>query len=135
MQQQCCCNEATMTGPLTHRRSWPRWWRRMQVAARRANFFAFIEVFSGLAFLVMTLATWVALNNGGGKGELLPSNISATLLVRTLAPAMAIRVLLVRRMAVRRAAETIGGPGRMPRPLGVLLSLIFHISPSLPSKG
>src|SRR3546814_7878202 len=75
----------------------------------------------------MTVATWVALNNGGGKGELLPSNITATLLVGTLVPAMAILVLFGRRMALRRAAENIGGTGRMHVRLVFIFSLISAI--------
>ncbi|MEJ2408556.1 MAG: ATP-binding protein [Novosphingobium sp.] len=99
----------------------------MQVAARRANFFAIIEVLSVLAFLVMTATTWVALNSGGGKGDLLPSDLTATLLVGTLVPAMAILVLFGRRMALRRAAENIGGTGRMHVRLVFIFSLISAI--------
>jgi two-component system nitrogen regulation sensor histidine kinase NtrY len=99
----------------------------MQVAARRANFFAVMEVLSVLAFLTMTGATWVALNNGGDRRELLPSNLTASLLVGTLVPAMAILVLLGRRMALRRAAENIGGTGRMHVRLVFIFSLISAV--------
>lgn len=99
----------------------------MQVAARRANFFAIIEILSVLAFLLMTAITWVALNNGADKGQLLPSNLTATLLIGTLVPAMAILVLLGRRMALKRAAENIGGTGRMHVRLVFIFSLISAI--------
>lgn len=99
----------------------------MQVTARRANFFAVMEVLSVVAFLVMTATTWLALNNGADKGQLLPSNLTATLLVGTLVPAMAILVLLGRRMALRRAAENIGGTGRMHVRLVFIFSLISAI--------
>ncbi|SFG32948.1 two-component system, NtrC family, nitrogen regulation sensor histidine kinase NtrY [Novosphingobium sp. CF614] len=99
----------------------------MQVAARRANFFAVMEVLSILAFLLMTATTWVALNSGADKRELLPSNLTATLLIGTLVPAMAILVLLGRRMALRRAAENIGGTGRMHVRLVFIFSLISAI--------
>lgn len=99
----------------------------MQVAARRANFFAIIEALSVVAFLVMTVTTWVALNNGADKGQLLPSNLTATLLIGTLVPAMAILVLLGRRLALRRAAENIGGTGRMHVRLVFIFSLISAI--------
>ncbi|MCJ2186321.1 sensor histidine kinase [Novosphingobium beihaiensis] len=99
----------------------------MQVAARRANFFAVIEVLSVLAFLAMTVTTWIALNSGGGKGDLLPSDLTATLLVGTLVPAMTILVLFGRRMALRRAAENIGGTGRMHVRLVFIFSLISAI--------
>lgn len=109
------------------KQAWPRWWRRMQVAARRANFFAVMEVLSVVAFLTMTAATWVALNNGNDRRELLPSNLTASLLIGTLVPAMAILVLLGRRMALRRAAENIGGTGRMHVRLVFIFSLISAV--------
>lgn len=98
----------------------------MQVAARRANFFAIMEVLSVVAFLLMTVTTWVALH-GGGPRELLPSNLTATLLIGTLVPAMAILVLFGRRMALRRAAENIGGTGRMHVRLVFIFSLISAV--------
>lgn len=116
-----------MTEVQTRKRAWPRWWRRMQVAARRANFFAIIEVLSVVAFLAMTTTTWFALNSGGDKGKLLPSNLTATLLIGTLVPAMAILVLLGRRLALRRASENIGGTGRMHVRLVFIFSLISAI--------
>ncbi|SLJ88528.1 sensor histidine kinase [Novosphingobium mathurense] len=99
----------------------------MQVTARRANFFAMMEVLSVVAFLIMTATTWFALNNGADKGQLLPSNITASLLIGTLVPAMAILVLLGRRMALRRAAEHIGGTGRMHVRLVFIFSLISAV--------
>ncbi|MCT2399585.1 ATP-binding protein [Novosphingobium mangrovi (ex Huang et al. 2023)] len=99
----------------------------MQVAARRANFFAVMEVLSVVAFLIMTATTWYALSSSGGKGELLPSDLTATLLIGTLVPALAILVLLGRRFALRRAAENIGGTGRMHVRLVFIFSLISAI--------
>jgi Signal transduction histidine kinase involved in nitrogen fixation and metabolism regulation len=116
-----------MSEGLIHKRAWPRWRRRMQVAARRANLFAVMEAVSVLTFLAMTAATWLALNNGGTKGELLPPNLTATLLIGTLVPAMAILVLLGRRIALRRAAESIGGTGQMHVRLVFIFSLISAI--------
>ncbi len=115
-----------MSETLVHKRAWPRWWRRMQVAARRANFFAIMEVLSIAAFLIMTTITWIAVNSRD-KGQLLPSNLTATLLVGTLVPAMAILVLLGRRMALRRAAENIGGTGQMHVRLVFIFSLIAAV--------
>lgn len=100
----------------------------MQVAARRANFFAVMEVLSVVAFLAMTATTWFALNGSGDRRELLPSNLTASLLVGTLVPAMAILVLLGRRMALRRAAEhATGGTGQMHVRLVFIFSLIAAI--------
>jgi two-component system nitrogen regulation sensor histidine kinase NtrY len=109
------------------RRRWPRWWRRVQLAARRANFFAVMEAIAVIAFLIMTAITWIALEAQANKGQLLPSDLTATLLVGTLVPAMAILVLLGRRMALRRAFESEGGNGRMHLRLVFIFSLIAAI--------
>jgi two-component system nitrogen regulation sensor histidine kinase NtrY len=113
-----------MTEYSTGQRRWPRWSRRMQIAARRSNIFAIIEVGSVLAFLAATVTTWIVLGMQTGKGDLLPSSLTATLLIGTLVPAMAILVLLGRRMALRRAAETIGGTGRMHTQLVFFFSMV-----------
>jgi len=109
------------------RQRWPRWWRRMQVTARRANFFALMEGLSIIAFLAMTVTTWIVLSTSSSKSELLPSSLTATLLIGTLVPAMAILVLFGRRLALRRAAESIGGTGRMHVRLVFIFSLIAAI--------
>jgi two-component system nitrogen regulation sensor histidine kinase NtrY len=108
-------------------RRWPRWWRRAQIAARRANFYAIIEVVAVIAFLTMTVVTWFTLSAQAEKGRLLPSDLTATLLVGTLVPAMAILVLLGRRMALRRAAENMGGTGRLHTQLVFFFSLLAAI--------
>ncbi|MEJ5975980.1 ATP-binding protein [Novosphingobium sp. PS1R-30] len=113
--------------PSSRNRPWQRLWRRAQVAARRANFFAVMEVVSVVAFLIMTVTTWIALESQAKKGQLLPSDLTATLLIGTLVPAMAILVLIGRRMALRRAAETIGGTGRMHVRLVFIFSLIAAV--------
>ena len=116
---------------LSTRRNWPRWWRRAKVAARRANLFAAIEAFSVIAFVVMTVTTYVAIQSQDDTGELLPSNLTAMLLVGTLVPAMAILVLLGRRMALRRAEQNIGqdmgGSGGMHVRLVFIFSLIAAV--------
>ncbi len=109
------------------RRGWPRWWRRMQVTARRANFFVLMEAVAAAAFLTMTVVTWLTLSRQSGKGELLSTNVTASLLVGTLVPAMALLVLLGRRLALRRAAETLGGTGRLHTQLVFLFSMIAAI--------
>ena len=109
------------------KRHWPRWWRRVQIAARRANFFTVMTIVSVLAFLVMSVTAWIALNSRAAKGELLPSDLTASLLIGMLVPAMAILVLLGRHLALRRARETIGGTGRMHVRLVFIFSLIAAI--------
>lgn len=110
------------------RHSWPpRWWRRVQVAIRRANLFGAMVAVALLAFLVMTSVTFVALFTSANNGQFLSSNMTATLLVGTLVPALAILVLLGRWMAVRRAAQTIGGTGRMHVRLVFIFSMIAAV--------
>jgi len=86
-----------------------------------------MEVVSVIAFLIMTATTWIALEAQANKGQLLPSDLTATLLVGTLVPAMAILVLLGRRMALRRAFESEGGTGQMHVRLVFIFSLIAAI--------
>jgi two-component system nitrogen regulation sensor histidine kinase NtrY len=86
-------------------------------------------VVSVIAFLVMTTVTFVALFTNGSGGEFLSSNMTATLLVGTLVPALALLVLLGRWMALRRAAQTIGGNGQMH----VRLVFIFSVIAAVPT--
>lgn len=88
-----------------------------------------MEVVAVLAFLLMTTITWVALDSRAGKAQLLPSDLTATLLVGTLVPAMTILVLLGRRMALRRATGGSVGTGRMH----VRLVFIFSVIAAIPT--
>jgi two-component system nitrogen regulation sensor histidine kinase NtrY len=106
---------------------WPRWWRRFQIWTRRANFFPIMEVGSVVAFLTMTLVTWFAVTEQSKRGQLMPSDLTATLLVGTLVPAMAILVLLGRRIALQRAAEKAGTGGQLHVRLVFLFSLISAV--------
>lgn len=108
-----------------HKR-WPRWWRRSQVAVRRANVPAIVGTVAVVAFLTALIAFWVVLTKHS-EGELLPSTLTATLLIGMLVPAMTLLVLLGRHIALRRAAETIGGTGRMHVQLVLLFSTIAAI--------
>ena len=86
-----------------------------------------IETVATLAFVTMTVITWITLSRQGPNGQLLPSDLTAGLLVGTLVPAMSLLVLLGRRMALRRAAETLGGTGRLHVQLVFLFSMISAI--------
>ncbi|MEY2943601.1 MAG: hypothetical protein RLY97_1615 [Pseudomonadota bacterium] len=77
-----------------------------------------------LAFLVATLTAWLALSDRAGRGQLLPGVITASLLVGMLVPGMACLVLLGRRIALARAARSIGGSGRLHVQLVFLFSMI-----------
>ena len=116
-----------MSETSPRKRRWPRWWRRAQIAARRANIFAIIEVIAVAAFVLMTIIAWQTLNGQPEKGQLLSYNLTATLLVGMLVPAMTILVMLGRRLALRHAAESFGGSGRMHVRLVFLFSMVSAI--------
>ncbi len=93
------------TDAAPFRRS-PRWWRRFVVASRKANFYLILEVVAFVAFGAMVWTTWYTFTSAPPDGQLLPSRQVAGLLIATLLPAMALLVLLGRRLALRRAAGT-----------------------------
>ena len=98
----------------------------MAVWARRANVYALIEAAAAFAFVSMTAVTFATIR-GQSERELMPSDLTASLLVGTLVPAMALLVLLGRRMALRRAAQTLGGTGRLHTQLVFFFSLLAAI--------
>ncbi len=115
-------------GSLMRAKHWPSWWRRLQIAIRRANLIPVLEIGSIVAFVVMTAFTWYKFSSTAGTGKLLPTDLTSSLLVGTLVPAMAILVLLGRRLALRRAAERAGGSsGKLHVRLVFLFSLISAV--------
>ena len=110
-------------------KGWPRWWRRFQIWARRTSFFRIMEIGSVVAFLAMTAVTWFAVSAQSERGGLMPSNLTASLLIGALVPAMALLVLLGRRIALQRAAEHAGGGGQ----LHVRLVFLFSMISALPT--
>ena len=82
----------------------PRWWRQFVVASRRANIFGWLEAFAVLTLIVALGANFMAYSDTPDGAEVLPNLQVALLLVAILVPAMAILVLIGRRMALIRAA-------------------------------
>lgn len=107
--------------PLRHT---PRWLRRFVVTSRRSNLFAWLELAFGLAVVAMVASAYLAFTNAPPDGQLLPSQQVAGLLIGTLVPAMALLVLLGRRMALRRAA---GSTARLHVRLVFFFSLIAAV--------
>jgi two-component system nitrogen regulation sensor histidine kinase NtrY len=99
----------------------------MQLSARRANFFAIMEVVASATFLAMTIVAWLTINRPASNGHLYSTNVTASLLVGMLVPGMTLLVLLGRRLALRRAAETLGGTGRLHMQLVFVFSVISAI--------
>lgn len=74
------------------------------VAARRANLFLWLEAAALLALIAAIAATWATFNRSTSPDSLLPTMQVSVLLMATLVPAMALLVLIGRRLALRRAA-------------------------------
>ena len=117
----------TPRAPTSRNSGWPKWWRRFLIAARRANVFAVMEVIAVAAFVIMTGITWIVISAQSKSDNLLPTELTATLLVSTLIPALAILVLLGRRLALQRAREVAGGTGQLHVRLVFLFSLISAV--------
>ncbi|MEN8677000.1 MAG: PAS domain-containing sensor histidine kinase, partial [Alteriqipengyuania sp.] len=105
-------------------RSGSRLARRLVVVSRRANLFGWLEIGAATALAIMILATWTAFSNQPNDTQLLPTRQISILLVGTLVPAMALLVLLGRRLALRRAA---GSTARLHVRLVFLFSLIAAV--------
>ncbi len=106
----------------------PRWYRRLLVALRRANVFLLLELTATLALMLMVSISWMALVETSNTNQLLPSRLTSSLLIGTLVPAMALIVLIGRRIALRRAARSVlGSSGRLHVRLVWLFSLIAAI--------
>ncbi|MBB3032855.1 two-component system nitrogen regulation sensor histidine kinase NtrY [Erythrobacter lutimaris] len=94
------------------------------MASRRANLFRWLELSAAVALAIMIVATWTAFSGSGVETELLPTRQISILLVGTLVPAMALLVLMGRRLALRRAA---GSTARLHVRLVFVFSLIAAV--------
>ncbi|MEL7197162.1 MAG: PAS domain-containing sensor histidine kinase [Pseudomonadota bacterium] len=104
----------------------PRWWRRFLIVSRKANLFGWLEIASAVALVAAVTATYLTYSRAPDAGELLPTLQASLLLIATLVPAMAILVLVGRRLAIRRAA---GSTAR----LHVRLVFFFSIVAAVPT--
>ncbi|GAA3796395.1 PAS domain-containing sensor histidine kinase [Qipengyuania pelagi] len=102
----------------------PRWLRRFVVAARRSNVFLLLEIFFAGALLAVVASTWLTFADAPPGGQSLPPSQVAGLLIGGLVPAMALLVLLGRRLAIKRAA---GSTARLHVRLVFLFSLIAAV--------
>ncbi len=106
----------------------PRWRRRLSVALRRGRFMPLVELLTLLTLLVVATISYFIINEQGSPETLLTPPMVAALLVANLVPAMALMVLVARRLAMRRAAESpIGGRGRLHVRLVALFSVIASV--------
>lgn len=76
----------------------------------------------------MLAVSWLTLTSSSAEGQILPSRLTSSLLIGTLVPAMALIILVGRRLAIRRAAQSVlGSSGRLHVRLVWLFSLIAAI--------
>ncbi|WP_022683166.1 HAMP domain-containing histidine kinase [Sphingobium bisphenolivorans] len=117
-----------MNGTTTHPRRSRNWKRHFPPFLRR-RLAAVVEIVTLLLFLGTAGLTYFLLTGQGQSYTLLTPPIVALLLVGNLVPAIALLVLLGRRVAKRRAAQSaIGSDGQ----LHVRLVAIFSIVASVP---
>ncbi|MFN3944461.1 MAG: ATP-binding protein [Allosphingosinicella sp.] len=87
-----------------------------------------VEIGTVLALLAMAAFSYVIVSGRGDPGALLTPPMVAMLLVANLVPAMALMVLIARRVAMGRAARSpIGGRGRLHVRLVALFSVIASV--------
>ena len=102
----------------------PRWRRRLSVMRRRSSFVLPLEVITVVSLIATATISYLVLT---GEPLLTPAS-AAMLLVANLVPAMALMVLLARRLARRRAARTsLGLKSRLPVRLVAIFSVIAAV--------
>jgi two-component system nitrogen regulation sensor histidine kinase NtrY len=100
------------------------------VLARRGDLIPYIEVGVGALLIAVVAVSYFLVAARSERQALLTPPLVAALLVANLVPAMALMVLVARRLAVRRAAQTsLGLKSRLP----VRLVAIFSVIASVPT--
>ncbi|MEC3911287.1 ATP-binding protein [Sphingobium sp. CR2-8] len=118
-----------MNGATTLPRRASAWRRQLPAFLRHGRLAALVEGFTLALFLGMAGLTYYILSGNGQSYTLLTPPIVALLLVANLVPAIALLMLLGRRVARRRAVHSaIGSDGQ----LHVRLVAIFSIVASVP---
>src|SRR3954462_11561931 len=100
----------------------------MNVLLRRHRHAPIVEVLTVVILLAVAVASYFFIDRHGNPEALLSPRSVAALLVANLVPAMALMVLLARRVAMRRAARSpVGGRGRLHVRLVALFSVIASV--------
>lgn len=95
---------------------------------RRSRVMPLIEIATLLALVAMVTVSYFIITGQGSPEALLTPPLVAMLLVANLVPAMALMVLVARRVAMGRAARSpIGGRGRLHVRLVALFSVIASV--------
>jgi two-component system, NtrC family, nitrogen regulation sensor histidine kinase NtrY len=105
-----------------------KWSRRIAIMARRGQWLPRVELAVFLAWLSIGLTSYMILTGGRPGERLLTPPLVALMLVANLIPAIALIVLIGRRIAKARAARSpVGGHGRLHVRLVALFSLIASV--------
>lgn len=108
-------------------RTQPRWRRTLAVIRRRSRYMPAVELLTLIGAIGIGVGTYFLLAEQPSTRPLTPPLV-AFLLVANLVPAIALLVLLGRRVAKRRAARSpIGGGGRLHVRLVALFSVIAAV--------
>ncbi|HEX4739637.1 MAG TPA: ATP-binding protein [Allosphingosinicella sp.] len=100
----------------------------MNVLLRRHRLAPIVEILTVVALLAIAIGSYLFISRHGNPEALLLPTTVAALLVANLVPAMALMVLIARRVAMRRAARSpIGGRGRLHVKLVALFSAIASV--------
>jgi two-component system, NtrC family, nitrogen regulation sensor histidine kinase NtrY len=105
-----------------------KWSRKIAIMARRGQWLPRVELAVFLAWLSIGLTSYMVLTGGRPGERLLTPPLVALMLVANLIPAIALIVLIGRRIAKARAARSpVGGHGRLHVRLVALFSLIASV--------
>jgi two-component system nitrogen regulation sensor histidine kinase NtrY len=100
----------------------------VSVALHRSRFMPLLEMLTVLALIGIAALTYALVVARGRPEKQLEAPAVAALLVANLVPAMALMVLIARRIAMRRAARSpVGGRGRLHVRLVALFSVIASV--------
>jgi two-component system nitrogen regulation sensor histidine kinase NtrY len=106
----------------------PRWRRRLAVMARRSGWAPIAEFAIVVVLLLVLAGSYFIVTRIGTPEVPLSPELVAALVVANLVPAMALMVMVARRLAIRRAVRSdIGGKGRLHVRLVALFSIIASV--------
>lgn len=115
-------SDATLPEPVN-----PGFRQRLTRALRDDGYMPAVEIAVGAILLLVIVASYFTLTGDEGTPKPLDPPVVAFLLVANLIPAMAVLVLIGRRVAKRRAARTVGGGGQLHVRLVALFSALAAI--------
>ncbi|HEY5710345.1 MAG TPA: PAS domain-containing sensor histidine kinase [Allosphingosinicella sp.] len=100
----------------------------MAVITRRTDWAALAEIAVPILLIVIVAISYLVLTRMGAPGAPLTPQTVALLIVANLVPALAMMVMVARRLAIRRAARSdVGGKGRMHVRLVAFFSLLAAV--------